>query len=103
MIKRCALIGALGVLLLLAGCGGSSRGCPSCNRLSEQNKGLQRQIVEKDKLIDDLRNQRGHLVIATWVAVLSAFGLLTVGIAIGVRIRYDIIALKDDERTDEAE
>jgi hypothetical protein len=101
---RIVHIGALISMLLFAGCPGnkdrpdSSYECQSCNQLTKQNDDLRQSILEKDNKIEELegeiinvREKKGYLLIATWVAVLAAFGLLSVGLAIGVKIKDEII------------
>jgi len=42
---------------------------------------------ELQNKISDLRDAKGYLILATWVAVIVALGLFCVGLAVGMRIQ----------------
>jgi len=74
-----------------AGLFGGPKTCVSCEQLQLQNARLQSQIEKDNKTIDDLKNKQGYLVIGIWTAILLSLGLLAVGLAIGVKIKDEII------------
>ena len=103
MTRRLVILSVFAVMILFSGCGGPNRECPSCTQLSSQNSKLLRQITEKDQQIERLRSNQGYLGITAGAAFLFAIGLLAVGIAIGVKIKDEIITLKDVNRADKSE
>lgn len=87
---------------LLTGCGGGGGGGDSSDAgaIIEQQ---QRRITDLETKLADVQQKNGRLSIATWVVISSAVVLFAIGVAVGVKVKREIISLKDTNRVDSSD
>lgn len=90
---RSLIFAACMAILPLAGCGGGDHQNPNSEiaRLQKETKDLQTRIEKLQTDNGDLKHREGYFVMSIWLAVLTAFVLLCVGLACGIKIKKSIL------------